>query len=164
MNWDFTCWDLSKTNVFQNFSATYHSLALWLLQTPTHARYLERNSKDTIISGFMFAIGVQKDSNFLQNFRTLQNTVSFQLLFYKRLDTHKKDKSFAPWNGKSSHWFAPGRKTHTYYHNLEVLCFARCRFCAYYQKAPGCSKACRKIMFWFHVQKRGFVALFFLLI
>lgn len=34
--------------------------------------------------------------------------------------------------------------------------FCQMPFCAHYQKAPGYSKACRKIMFWFHVQKRGF--------
>lgn len=67
--------------------------------------------------------------------------MSFQLLFDKQSDTDKKDQSFPPWNGKSSHCFAPGRKICTSYHNLEVLCFARWHFVLITKKAPEYSKA-----------------------
>lgn len=79
-NNDFSYWDLSKTNVFQNFSETYSS-TLWLLQKKTNSLWLswERNPKDTVIFGFMFAIGMQKDIHF--NIEGLQNTVSLQILF-----------------------------------------------------------------------------------
>lgn len=68
-------------------SATENN-SIWLSQ--------EINSKNPIISSFTFAIGVQKDNNFPQNFGTRQNTVSFQLLFDKQSDTDKKDQSFPP--------------------------------------------------------------------
>lgn len=76
MNWDFTSYNLSLHIEFvanQISVETYNSLALGALQRTTHSGYLK--SKDTITSAFTFAIGVQKDSNFLQNFRAWQNTV-----------------------------------------------------------------------------------------
>jgi len=39
-----TCTICSKTNVFQNFSETDHSLAFWSLQKTTHSSYLERET------------------------------------------------------------------------------------------------------------------------
>lgn len=144
-NNDFSYWDLSKTNVFQNFSETYSS-TLWLLQKKTNSLWLswERNPKDTwsLVSCLLLACkktftSILKDCKILCHFR----------YYSRRLNTQKKDKSSALRNGKSSHWFAPGRKMHRYYHSLEVLCFARCHRChfrAHYQRAPGYTKACEK--------------------
>lgn len=64
--------------------------------------------------------------------------------YSRKLNAQKKDTSSSLRKGKSSHWFAPGRKMQRYYHSLEVLCFARCHFRAHYQTALGYTKACKK--------------------
>lgn len=130
------------------FSKTFLKRTVWLYSyyKKTNSLWLswERNPKDTLIFGFMFVIGMQKDINsLLSAFQDCKIPCHFRY-YSRRLNTQKKDRSFALRKGKSSDWFAPGRKMQRYYQSLEVLCFARCHFCARYQRAPGYSKACKK--------------------
>lgn len=130
-------------NASQNFSETY-SLTLWLLQKTTLSGYLERETWKILKPLISYLLVECKKTVTFFNTSGLCKILCRFRYYSRRLDTQKKDKSFALRNGKCSHWFAPGRKMQRYYHSLEVLCFARCHFRAHYQKAPGYSKACKR--------------------
>lgn len=102
---------------------------------------------------------MQTDNNFPQSFRTWKNTVSLQFQLHKWSDTEMKDQSFPPWDGRTSHCFAPGTKVYT--SKSGVIVFCQIPFHAHYQKPPGYSNACRKISSFGFRFRRWALSLFF---